>query len=1756
MADIMDTQRALAAVERLQAQLKERGEAPTEEKLNLLKSVLQSPLFRQILLMQEASQQGPYAHGLRQGSKLPRSQSMKDPVTQHAETCTLSKLSRNHTGSLDPLPSASASRDQDEFDYAIRSLAQGRYVGSIELIKGQTGLGFSVLALKTEKNTGLGIFVEEIKPGSVAYRDGRLKPADQILAVDRHLFDSAVSQEQAVRAMQNTTDKVTLTIARGPIPQLSTPQMTRTVSLPKDLSELHNFRNIQAIELENDGTGVGFGIVESQSSGIMVKTILPGGVADRDKRLRSGDLILRIGDTDLAGMGSEQVAQVLKQASTRVRLLIARDTTDNDLSHPVTQQQETRAAQVHKLSEPEKDKTYDVRFTKNARGLGLTVGRTSVPPGSDSSGIVVKSIEKGSAVDQNGQLHIGDHILSVDGQRLQGCTEQQASHLLRQTGQTVCLTLLRRASTVQPAPPLPVIPKPPRTSKANQNRKISFSTDHDEKIQNYCLSLKDKAVMINRTSSMERRVTLTEAEVVQLRNRWQDKVGDQSEVMVVQVQKFSECSSLGVSLEARGGRHYICSMLPEGPVGQSGRVQLGDELLEVNGISVVGETHKEVVSLLKELPLQVCLVCCHPVTPPDRTQEDEDERDLQLSLKELLHEFNEMVEQNCLSVTPKDAQDSGKVDGLSPLAMWETQVQTYELLKGEAGLGFSILDYQDPEDPLKTVIVIRSLVPGGLAERDGRLLPGDRLMFVNDTDLRHASLDHAVQVLKSTAYGTVRIGVAKPLPCDCNAPELPTETTCGAQDTKTENDIRHRTALSSNSVVERARQSPASELSPQEKKVGGQLGGMETAGRRYTATSPGSSFQRTVTVVRGNTSLGMTVSALKDGSGIIIRSVVNGGSISQDGRLCVGDGIVAINGEPTTNLSNAQARALLRRHSLLAPDISVTYVPAPLLDKHRAAFVQSKQEDSSAPPLVRLFRQSGKSLGISIAGGGKMGNRLSNGEMRRGVFIKHITEDSPAGRNGTLKTGDRILEVAGVDVRDATHEEVVEVIRQAGVSVEFILQSPQESSTVTDSREASSETHTVPHSKEPETQSSLPLHLSPANPFTPTPFKTPGAAGERVTVRPPRAVPPPRSLSPRPGGSHAAQAVALPDAPQTAPETPNMPAQFGPSCDEELAALWKRMLQRYGSLPGELLVVELTQGSQGLGVQLVGNKDGSRSNLGIYVGAVNPHGAAAADGRIQVGDELLEINGQILYGRSHQNANAIITSAPDKVRIILIRNKETLQHIALGPECDAGSMVSPSSVDVAGLRGVQQPQKSLLSFSQSTAPVTHRPAANHTPLSAPHEDSCWPPPPPSCLVSGDPLTCPIIPGCVTTLDLCKGLTGLGLSIVGGCNTALGVILIHEVNEGGAAYRDGRLWAGDQILEVNGIDLRMATHEEALSVLRLSPQRVRLCVYRQQGACVHRRAPEEPEACRGQRGYTSEDMWELFTVELRPSPAHGLGLSIVGKRDDTGVFVSELVRGGVAEADGRLMLGDQILSVTGEDVRAVTQDYATSLLQNCTKSVVLEVARFKAIQQQQVGYQKGYTDTLPHLHVASSDHGHTQTDNNNSHTADEHKDKRSVTLQKVGDRIVSIDGRPTEGMSHAQVGALLRNASGAISLQVVSGVAEIKNEITKDQTDASGPSENYTTHNHLSSPQCRSITLHRGASGLGFSIVGGMGSPHGDLPIYVKTIFPKGAAVEDGRLKHGDQILAVNGLSLVGVTHTEAVEILKRSRGHVVLTVLS
>ena len=60
-------------------------------------------------------------------------------------------------------------------------------------------------------------------------------------------------------------------------------------------------------------------------------------------------------------------------------------------------------------------------------------------------------------------------------------------------------------------------------------------------------------------------------------------------------------------------------------------------------------------------------------------------------------------------------------------------------------------------------MVIRSLVPGGSAERHGGLLPGDQLVSVNHSQLDLLTLAQSVEVLKSIPSGTVRLGIRKPL---------------------------------------------------------------------------------------------------------------------------------------------------------------------------------------------------------------------------------------------------------------------------------------------------------------------------------------------------------------------------------------------------------------------------------------------------------------------------------------------------------------------------------------------------------------------------------------------------------------------------------------------------------------------------------------------------------------------------------------------------------------------------------------------------------------------------------------------------------------------------------------------------------------------------------------------------------------------------------------------------------------------------------
>ncbi|XP_029859588.1 multiple PDZ domain protein isoform X13 [Aquila chrysaetos chrysaetos] len=2022
MLETIDTHRALQAMERLQAKLRDRGDMENEEKLSFLKSVLQSPLFNQILNLQTSVQQlrdqvniTPSVHSTGEFPQLLH-HGVNVGSFPHNEPYLLAHQNGSPANVLEAsmrsiTPQVNGKSSSDDFEQLIRNMSQGRLVETIELIKPLSGgLGFSVVGLKSENRGELGIFVQEIQEGSVAHRDGKLKEADQILAINGQALDQTITHQQAISILQKAKDNVQLVVARGTFPQLISPVVSRSPSAASTVSAHSNpvhWQHVETIELVNDGSGLGFGIVGGKTTGVIVKTILPGGVADQHGRLCSGDHILKIGDTDLAGMSSEQVAQVLRQCGNRVKLVIARGPVEElpppavppGTPVPTSTPEKQADASVGSCEDGEK---FNVELTKNNQGLGITIAGYIGDKTSEPSGIFVKSITKGSAVEHDGRIHVGDQIIVVDGTNLQGFTNQQAVDVLRHTGQTVRLTLIRRGLKQENHI------QPPEDFSAAVEKDLLFQTmdsstakDNSETEQG-SPSLPCSASVVNTGEDMKHQETdfqLTTTEAEATKAKWQRIMGSNYEIVVAVVNKFSESSGLGISLEATVGHHFIRSILPEGPVGRSGKLFSGDELLEVNEISLLGENHKDVVNILKELPIKVTMVCCRPVAPPITHPEALESLSLsEVQLTEKAHIELGFIGSSDTEGTALEIADEGQsmeeVQS-SSLAMWETEVQHIELEKGSMGLGFSILDYQDPVDPANTVIVIRSLVPGGVAEQDGRLLPGDRLMFVNDTNLENGSLEEAVQALKGAPTGTVKIGVAKPLPLspeegyvsakedcffytaqsleeegpadaalfhaelalvDSSEADLADESTFESQ-YSLENDVfeasviaLHGSACSgelsysfslplstpkqsvgeecSNAAADfcvsdknlysmdlnqRVREQKSIVGSSLETATGfakkdllplavsdinqnesentatwtatqttaeiAQCTSLSTAmqldptgqdqvflmekrcpvsleGSSTTPNSVKNMYEKTITVAKGNSSLGMTVSSNKDGSGMIVRSIIHGGSISRDGRIGVGDCILSINEESTTNLTNAQARAMLRRHSLIGPDIKsspapaddqalcyvITYVPAENLDEYRASLGQQTEgavpfdlfpshtvsrelpelpereegegEESdlqnaafsnwNQPRKVELWREPSKSLGISIVGGRGMGSRLSNGEVMRGIFIKHILEDSPAGKNGTLKTGDRI----------------VEAFDQSDLE-------PEKTSLCNN------------------------LPLPPPSAFSGMSCDVAQSSSSRV------------------------------------PEDVEKEDEFGYS--------WKKIVQRYGNLLGELHMIELEKGRTGLGLSLAGNKD--RSRMSVFVVGIDPNGAAGKDGRLQIADELLEINGQILYGRTHQNASSIIKCAPSKVKIIFIRNKDAVNQMAVCPaksveasQCTSGTLLhqetdsntanSSACSDFSSCKNIQYVELpkdqggfgiaiseedtingvviksltdhgaaakdgrikvgdqilavddeivvghpiekfiSLLKTSKTVVKLTINSAETDSLTAAPVPSNAAPaerrnmqlpatvpssssPEPeavkntsrsstPATLTS-DPATCPIIPGCETTIDISKGRTGLGLSIVGGADTLLGAIIIHEVYEEGAASKDGRLWAGDQILEVNGTDLRNATHDEAINVLRQTPQKVRLTVYRDEAQ------------------YKEEDMYDVLNIELQKKPGKGLGLSIVGKRNDTGVFVSDIVKGGIADTDGRLMQGDQILTVNGEDVRNANQEAVAALLKCSLGTVRLEVGRIKAgpfhserrtSQSSQVSEGSGSLSSFGFPVSGSSAPEVFESGLKKNTTASEIQGLRTVEIKKgpadslgvsiaggvgsplgdvpifiammhpngvaaqtqklrVGDRIVSICGTSTEGMTHSQAVSLLKNASGTVELQVVAGgevsviTGQQQDPPTSNLSFASLPSTS-VFQDDLGPPQYKAITLDRGPDGLGFSIVGGYGSPHGDLPIYVKTVFAKGAAAEDGRLKRGDQIIAVNGQSLEGVTHEEAVAILKRTKGTVTLTVLS
>ncbi|XP_074659859.1 ligand of Numb protein X 2-like isoform X1 [Tubulanus polymorphus] len=428
---------------------------------------------------------------------------------------------------------------------------------------------------------------------------------------------------------------------------------------------------------------------------------------------------------------------------------------------------------------------------------------------------------------------------------------------------------------------------------------------------------------------------------------------------------------------------------------------------------------------------------------------------------------------------------------------------------------------------------------------------------------------------------------------------------------------------------------------------------------------------------------------------------------------------------------------------------------------------------------------------------------------------------------------------------------------------------------------------------------------------------------------------------------------------------------------------------------------------------------------------------------------------------------------------------------------------------------------------------------------------------------------PVMEGEVTTIEIPRGCYDFGMAIVGGVDTPLMCVLIQEIFPEGVAAKDGRLRPGDQLLEVNGVDLTQASHEDAKRSLSQMYPICRLTVYREKAEENH---PIEKE--------------EILRIGLTKVPGRQLGIKLVGKKNGPGVYILSLIPGGLASSDGRLIKDDRILEINGQDVTYGTQELAAQIIQSSpdkvqfvvsrktrpqtpdlirststdciTDSIALErsciydTARPRVCKERTVQINKEPSESLG-ISVAGGV-GSARGDVPIYITNIQPQGCVGRCKQiKKGDILLSVNGLNLVGLTHTEAVRALKSGADAKSviLKIIEGPE------TNDGISNFTPSWTYWLMLPKPCQLVKTIALTRNVAGsLGFSIVGGNDMCYGTQAIHVKTIVPGTPACLDGRLRCGDIILSVNNYSLGDIAHTHAVSLLKHIKGTVALNVVS
>uniref|UniRef100_A0A452VNF5 Tyrosine-protein phosphatase non-receptor type 13 n=1 Tax=Ursus maritimus TaxID=29073 RepID=A0A452VNF5_URSMA len=325
-----------------------------------------------------------------------------------------------------------------------------------------------------------------------------------------------------------------------------------------------------------------------------------------------------------------------------------------------------------------------------------------------------------------------------------------------------------------------------------------------------------------------------------------------------------------------------------------------------------------------------------------------------------------------------------------------------------------------------------------------------------------------------------------------------------------------------------------------------------------------------------------------------------------------------------------------------------------------------------------------------------------------------------------------------------------------------------------------------------------------------------------------------------------------------------------------------------------------------------------------------------------------------------------------------------------------------------------------------------------------------------------------------------------------------------------------------------------------------------------------------------------------------------GLTKLNKLD-LGVFISSITPGGPADLDGCLKPGDRLISVNSVSLEGVSHHAAVEILQNAPEDVTLVISQPK--EKIPKGNKPSYMQDSA---VDSSEdhrwpHGTTRHISESSFGLSGGLREGSLSSQDSRTESASLSQSQVNGFFASPVGDRTWQESqhGSPSPSVISKTTEKKRISTdsnrsktkkpgiSDATDYSDHGDSdmdeatYSSSQDHQTPKKESsssmntsnkmnyktfpssppkpgdifeVELAKNDNSLGISVTGGVNTNVRHGGIYVKAVIPKGAAESDGRIHKGDRVLAVNGVSLEGATHKQAVETL-RNTGQEVISAL-